>query len=269
MTKNISGKGGADDVSINEDEALVDAEFFNNLDNLLKQFVATVTDLKQVHDQHLTEEYINSTSKVYIKADNLIEEVSGFELLKDISEDIKLGESDGQALQSQGVKLLSNRYPIPMKLVLKEAIDELKMAATIVMARGKVATLPMAPHSAQVDMLQSSVPCLKAVKKLVVISKDAVVRVRATGVEERRKREAWRKECLANEKVKHLFNMWESQVMNETTGKDLTNEEQEILQDSPEGILYDETSLKKIKGGKLIKLIEALTTHEAIVGKVF
>ena len=269
MTKNMASKDGKEE-SASEEENIRDAEFFGSLDALLKQFVGAATELKQIHDQHFTEEFINAASKVYTKADNLIEEINGSELLKDIGDDIVLVDTDAQRLGASGIRLSFQKYPVPLRFALKEATDELKITAMTVMARSKLAASPNASKTAQLEMLQSSIPCLKAVKKLVVVAKEAVVKVRATNIEERRKRDAWRKECLANEKVKQLFQMWESQVMTDIpkVGNQLTTEELDLLSDSTEGIVFEEGPVKRVKGGKMIKLIEVLTSHNANTGKL-
>ena len=266
MTKNMFTK--AEDFT-SEEENIRDAGFFGALDTLIKQFVGAATDLKLIHDQHLTEDFINSASKVYTKADNLIEEIQAFELLKEMGDDVVFLETDSQRLIATGIKLGIQKYPTSLRLVIREAVDELRITAMTVMARGKLAASPNATAAAQAEMLQSSIPCLKAVKKLVIIAKDAVVKVRATNIEERRKRDIWRKECLANEKVKQLFQMWESQVIIDTSknGNQLTNEEQELLSEPIDGIVFEETSgLKRVKGGKLLKLIEILTSHTPTTG---
>lgn len=264
MTKNMSKKDGKSEETASEEENIRDAEFFGSLDVLLKHFVQAATELKQIHDQHLNEEFINAASKVYTKADNLIEEITSFELFKEIGDDVVLTNADAERLISSGVKIGFTYFPVQLRFVIKEAVDELKITATTVMARGKLAASPNSSTTAQLEMLQSSIPCLKAVKKLVTIGKEAVVKVRETNIEERRKRDAWRKECLANEKVKQLFQMWESQVMTDIpkVGNHLTSEELDLLNDSEEGIVFEDwNNNKRVKGGKLIKLIEFLSSH--------
>ncbi|KAJ3359560.1 hypothetical protein HDU91_004897 [Kappamyces sp. JEL0680] len=252
----------------NEEEEAIDGEFFSQLDILLKQFVSAATELKQVHQQHLVEEFINVTSKVYTRADNIMEEVLNFELLRDFADDIVITQADVERIAASGVKLSVSEYPALLKPIFKQAFENVKTSAKLVMAKGVVASNMTTNPTAATEMLHSSIPCLIAVKKLVVITKEAVVRVRHTGAEERRKRDAWRKECLANDRVKQLFHMWESQVLgdskpaNKKNVNQLTAEEIELLQDSTEGLVFEEVSgVKKLKGGKLQKLVEYATSH--------
>ncbi|KAJ3274260.1 hypothetical protein HDV01_003333 [Terramyces sp. JEL0728] len=261
---------------LNSDEKNADAEFFASLDTLLKQFAGSVSELKQAHDQHLTEEFIKATSTVHAKADTIMEEILNFEVLKDFSDDAMIEETDAQRLESSGVKLDVSEYPAPIKPFFKQAIEDVKNSAKVIMARGKIASAPWPPPNAATEMLQSTIPCVIAVKRLVVLAKESTVRLRHIGSEERRKRDAWKKECLANERVKQMFQMWESQVISETAPifkkqiSQLNVEELELLQDPVDGIVYDESgSFKKVKGGRLAKLVEVLSSHNPAADEQF
>lgn len=272
MSKNMGAKSQTEEKS-NMEELNMDADFFALLDTLLKLFVGAVMELKQFHEQHLTEEFINATSTVYTRADNIMEETLMFELLRDISSDVTINEMDVKRLEGLGIRLNFKELPTAIKPILEDAIQEVTVAAKLVMARGKIASLPMASKSASLEMLQSSIPCLIAVKKLVTMAKEATVRVRHTGSEERRKKEAWRKECLANERVKQLFHMWESQVMGDVNPlrkntNELSVDELMVLNDTKEGIIIDDGG-RKIKGGRLGKLVEALTSHNVTLEEDF
>jgi son of sevenless-like protein len=134
------------------------------------------------------------------------------------------------------------------------------------MARGKIASAPSAASTAAQEMLNSTIPCIISIKKLVLITKEATTRVRLVGIEERRKREELRKERMANKRTKQLFQMWESQVMNAAVpGKknmqELTDMEIELLEDDLDGVVFENTTQKKVKGGRLSKLVEILTSH--------
>jgi hypothetical protein len=266
MSKSMGIKPAKENEYTNEEEILGDAEFFTSLDNLLKQFVQAAVELKKVHAQHLIEEFINASTLVFTKADNLIEEISNFPLLKDFGDDIMLNEHDIQRLATSGIKLTAvANIPTSLKPFYTEAIEEVNATSLVLMAKAKAATLPGAPPTAATEMIQSSIPCLIAVKRLVVLAKEAAVRVRNTGIEERRKRDAWRKELLANERVKQLFNMWQTQVESETPMNQKKNisqldvQELAMLDDSSEGLILDES--KKPKGGRLMKLVEVMTSH--------
>nr|KAJ3420229.1 hypothetical protein HK105_005931 [Polyrhizophydium stewartii] len=264
----LGARQSSQDVLTPEEKA-TDAEFFKTLDALLKQFVVSVAELKHVHDQHLKEEFIKATSTVHARADTLMEEINSFELLKDFPDDIKIEREDAERLEASGVKLPATEYPCLLKPFYRMAFDEVKIAARQVMAKGKIASASWPPPNSAAEMLQATIPCVLAVKKMVVLAKESATRIRQTHSEERRKRDNWRKECLQNERVKKLFQMWESQLLGDQSpmfkkpSTQLTRDELGVLEDSVEGLVFEETGGRRlIKGGRLNKLLEAATHHE-------
>ncbi|KAJ2999907.1 hypothetical protein HDV02_001426 [Globomyces sp. JEL0801] len=260
---------------LGNEEKLADAQFFETLDSLLKQFVASVSDLKMYHEQHLAEEFIQATSIVNARADTIIEEILGFELLKEFSDDLTFDENDIKRLESSDIKLQITKFPTPIKPLFRQALEDVRSTAKIVMVRGKVASAPLPPPNASLEMIKSCLPCVKAVKRLVMISKETAVVVRHTGTEDRRREENWKKECLANERVKQLFQMWEAQVLGDSQSVDkkavreLNIDDLVMLRETNEGVVMDETgTIHKIKGGRLGKLVELLTSHIASAGKL-
>jgi ankyrin repeat protein len=248
-----------------------DDEFFALMDRLSKEFAQSVSELKRIHDKHLTEEFIKATSTVNERADTLMVEIQAYELLKEFSDDIVLLQHDVQAMEAKGVKLGIAQYPAPLKHVFRQCFDDVRNSANVIMACGKIASAPSATSAAAQEMLNSTIPCIISIKKLVLITKEATFRVREVGIEERRKHDELRKERMANKRTKQLFQMWESQVMNDSMpGKrnmlELTEKEIELLDDDMDGIVLEATALKKIKGGRLSKLVEILTSHTPLPG---
>ncbi|KAI8924505.1 ras guanine nucleotide exchange factor domain-containing protein [Entophlyctis helioformis] len=197
-----------------------------------------------------------------------MEEIQSFELLKDIPDDVVLDQEDVTRLEASGVKLPMVEYPYPLKPILRTAFEDVKTAARQVMAKGKIASASWPPPNSASEMLQATIPCVLSVKKVVILAKETATKVRHTFLEERRKQDNWRKECLQNERVKQLFQMWEGQLLGDQNpiGKkpatQLTKEELSFLEDSPEGLVAEEINGKRvIKGGRLNKLLEASTHH--------
>jgi ankyrin repeat protein len=254
--------------TVDTNETENDDEFFSQLDKLSKEFAQSVSELKHIHDQHLVEDFIKATSTVHERADTLMEEIQSYELLKEFSDDITLTLEDVQKIESKGVKLGVAQYPVPLKHLYCQCFDDVRSAAKIIMARGKIASSRAATSNATQEMLNSTIPCILAIKKLVLITKEATVRVRAVGIEERRKREELRKERMANKRTKQLFQMWESQVLNDALPsnkrnmQDLSEKEAELLEDGLDGIVFEGSGPNsKVKGGRLSKLVELLTSH--------
>jgi RasGEF N-terminal motif len=249
------------------------AAFTASLDALLKQFVMSVSELKSVYDQHLQEEYVTATSILNERAELLIEEILSNEMLKDMSEEIKITDKDAARLTSaSGVRFGTASFPHSIKALYLYAIEEVRTAARNVMERGRNASAPRHESTAEIDMLQCTIPCVIAVKKLVVLAKEASSLVRDTYSEERKKRDMWKKECLQNERVKQLFQMWESQVLGDvnTSHKKVTSalspEELKILEEPVDGLVIEEVGGKRyIKGGKLGQLV-LVATHYSIHG---
>ncbi|KAJ1338899.1 hypothetical protein BSLG_006536 [Batrachochytrium salamandrivorans] len=264
----LGGRESLQDI-LTSDEKSMDQEFFKTLDSLLKQFVVSVSEIKNLHDQHLKEEFIKATSTVHARADTLMEEINSFELFKDFPDDVVIDQDDVTRLEASGVKLLITIFPCPIKPFYRLAFDEVKNSARQVMSKGKIAAASWPPPNSAAEMLQATIPCALAVKKLVILAKESASKVRQTHLEERRKRDHWRKECLQNERVKKLFQMWESQLLGDQSSMFkkpsaiLTMDELKALEDSTEGLVLEEVNGKRlIKGGRLNKLLEAATGHE-------
>jgi CHAD domain-containing protein len=105
----------------------------------------------------------------------------------------------------------------------------------------------------------------------VTLAKEASLKVRDTYSEERKKHDMWKKDCLHNEKVKQLFQMWESQVIGDTnpnlkkTNLNLTAEELALLEEPIEAIIEETNGKKFVKAGKLHQLV-VLASSPAITG---
>jgi hypothetical protein len=248
------------------DDNAIDMEFMKNLDSLRQEFVFAVNELQNAHEKYLIEEYIKITSTINASVDTIMEEILNFELLKDMPDSITFEESDVKRLAGIGVKLLVKVYPTPISIHFKDALKEAKDAAQMIMSKGKIASETLPSPASSAEMLRSIIPCGMAVKKIITLGKEATMKVRLIGSEERRKRDEWKKECLANERVKKLFQMWESQVIedSQTSNKKnynaLNQEELDMLTESTEGLVFDEAT-KLVKGGRLGKLVEIITSH--------
>ncbi|KAJ3086621.1 hypothetical protein HK102_012820 [Quaeritorhiza haematococci] len=247
--------------------------FLSSLDNLLRQFVASVSDLKNLHDEHLKEEYLAGSSAVMASAEAIIEEARSYEPLStECPDDIMFEVSDSILVEQQGVIMPfpQEDLPLPLKPVLRQCMEEVRTAAKIVLARGTLASGVWPPPSAAAEMLQSTIPCVIAVKKLVVVSKETAGKLQRILGEERLKKETWRKECLQNERVKKLFQMWEGQNKEEEKEDSSQSvEESALMEQSTEGLVLEENSASGksvvIKGGRIGTLIEWMSSH-AFVG---
>jgi len=196
--------------SLNSVETDPDHPFFTTLDEMVKQFVTAVQEVKKCQESNLKEDYITATSAAHARADALIEEIKQYDLLADLPDSAQLETSNvenSSALES----LLGIAFPASIKALLKMCSDEVRMTAQQITVKGKLASGVWPPPGAAMEMLQATIPCAVAVKKLVAITKSSVIKARLTASEDRKKKDLWRKECLQNAKVKQLFALWEKQ----------------------------------------------------------
>ncbi|KAJ3052005.1 hypothetical protein HK097_006984 [Rhizophlyctis rosea] len=249
------------DTNLSDD---VDKQFFATLDAQLRMFVASVTEVKRLHKEHLKQEYDNATSKVNERADSLMEEIKSFELLHDFPSDLTLNADDGARLTKVGVSFQNPIYPAPLRPLWRAAFDEVQSASYNLMTQGRLASGFLAPPTAADEMLQAAVPCVRAVKKLVTLTKESTNKIRAIASEDQRKKDAWRKACMQNDHVKQLFQMWESQVMQKGVVGEVvaTAEDLKALEDGDEGLSLEIVGGRRVvKGGRLTKLVEQMTSH--------
>ena len=254
--------------------------FFAILDGLLKQFVQSVSDLKYAFDRHLKEEFVTASSVLYERVELLIEEIRSSEAVRDLTEDYTIDASDLVRITSlyPGVKLGIKAFPAILKNYYNDSMIDVRTTAKLITVRAKYASDPKQEASAALEMLHATIPCIMSVKKLVVISKEITTKILNSSSDERRKREMWKRECLQNERVKKMFQMWENQVLGESntaspgtskiisTGTILTADELKMLEEPTDGMLIEDVAGKKmIKGGKLGQLI-LMATHYANPG---
>ncbi|KAJ3300427.1 hypothetical protein HK104_000485 [Borealophlyctis nickersoniae] len=243
-----------------------DQRFFAQLDENVVQFVETMTEVKRAHDQHLKQEYINATSKVNERADILAENIRNSELLEDFPDDLLLTAEDAARLEAGGTRL-SQTYPAVLRSLWLEAFHEVERASDQLMAKGRLASGVLPPQGAADEMLQATIPCARAVKKLVTLTKESVNKLRVIVSEERRKRELWKKACLENETTKRMFQIWESNLLNPLAETTKAADEKETVlpklpEDSDEGLALENVGgVPVIKGGRLTKLFERVTSR--------
>ncbi|TPX66009.1 hypothetical protein SpCBS45565_g04755 [Spizellomyces sp. 'palustris'] len=254
-----------ENISLVEDR---DAQFCSKLDDLLRQFVGSVKEIQSACSNHLKDLYVSLTSTAAHTAELLIDEIKGYELLSDFPEDLPFDQEDAKVLSAKGVNVGDN-FPVAIADVWYAVLDEVRQTARIITMRGKLASGVMPPPNAGLEMLNSTIPCVIAVKKLVTISKECTAKIRRTTYEDRKKKDQLKKDVLQNEHVKNLFKLWESQVLLPQTEAAPAAEAElpsaddlEYLQDDLEGLQLDMSNNPPIvKGGKLTKLVEWMTSH--------
>ena len=214
------------------------------------------------HEQHLVEEFVKSTAVIHGRADTLIHEIMTFDLMQEIPESIKFSEED---LKKLGIIVESTEFPVVASVIFKDTIEEIQTNAKAIMNYAKIASSPRSSISCSFQMLEATIPCVLAVKRLVVITKELTTQIRHNYAKEKRVVDVWRKQWLQDSHVKKLFQMWESQVLGDSGpsqkkhSNELSNEDVKVLEDPTDGLIIDDHS--KVKGGRLYRLIEYATLH--------
>ncbi|KAJ3108902.1 hypothetical protein HDU96_007377 [Phlyctochytrium bullatum] len=237
-----------------------DAEFFKNLEEHLKKFVMAVTDLKRMRDMHLKDQYITATSMVHSRVDIILEEIKSFDLFDELSETletISLTVEEVDAIEATGVVIEVDLFPAPMKPLLREAQEQVRLAARRITEMGKLASGVWPPPNAEREMLEACYPCVLAVKKLFSLTKEAANKIRRVWAEDAKKKEEWNRRRLQNEKVKALFQVWQGQEEAQVAygNEELTPAElgRLRLEETYEGVSM-ESNGKTIRGGRLAKM---------------
>ncbi|KAJ3342817.1 hypothetical protein HDU93_000947 [Gonapodya sp. JEL0774] len=272
MSKASDQRGSADNLAgLNIDP---NQDFFNAIEAHKKQFATAVQELAAAQKNARKDEYATMASSVHANVDALLDEVNKFDLLSDFSSDIMITKEDSEQL---GLALNVPKFPTPLKPLWVQCLQETMNAIDTLVVKAKLASGVWPPPTAATEMIKATIPCVVAVKKLVVLTREATVKIRKTTSEDRKKKEEWRRQWQQNERVKKMFQIlenqfWEKQQglenkenLPETDALNLTTEEEEILKDSSEGLVLEKNPLtgkEFVKGAKLAKLVECLTGHK-------
>ena len=245
-----------------------DEEFFNTLDQKLKIFVQAVQEIRRTHDAHINEEYVTVTSAIPAHMEAIIDELKQSDLLSDLNDTMVLDKDEWEGSQ---IPINVSVFPVLIKPLFRQLIEEGRMLAKQVMLKGKLASGIWPPPNAAMEMLQSTIPCVLAVKKLSALGKATAVKARKDSSAERKKKEQWRRECMQNERVKQLFHVWERQMKGNddtTTLPGASKEEIILLEDSLDGVMIEASQstppVPVLKGATPLRIMERLVTHTAI-----
>ncbi|TPX32051.1 hypothetical protein SmJEL517_g04743 [Synchytrium microbalum] len=226
---------------------------------LLRQFVAALSELKKLHEQHLKEEYLAATSLINARADTIVEEIRNFDMICDLKDSIMIEPEDMPRLQATGISTLLGitALPTPIRPFIVQLLNDVKSTSKTVTMRGSLAAGIWPTPTASQEMLAATIPCVLAVKALVNLTKEAISKSIQQMDEERRKKEEWNRTWQQNERTKKMFKILDSSEAGAQGETDqLTKEETVLLEENTEGLLIEGNL---VKGGRLPKLIEQIT----------
>ena len=233
--------------------------FESEMDVLLIQFVEVVRALKSIPIEIDKEEVATAAKIVHEKTESIIGHIKNFEIIKNLSKEVTMTDDDKEILASKGIKFDWTPLPSTARNCLDTIIELTRNSCQLLLTKSKLA------RRSDLALHPQIIVSVQITKKLTLFAKEVIARQNQFNADEKKKREDWKRECLANERVKNLFQMWENQVLDSGEKQDqkvdtaLTEEEKSILEFSNDGLVFDEKS--KVKGGKLSKIIEFLTSH--------
>ncbi|KAJ3363344.1 hypothetical protein GGF32_004338 [Allomyces javanicus] len=236
-----------------------DAPFFADLDAAVGLLAARVKDLRAAVQRSAKDEYRACAAAVYAALDRVAEDVLAYRVIRDMSHD--LTTHDGS---------------VTLSAALADDIAKARAAGAGVLQRAHVASGVWPPEGAAQTMLDTTVPCLLAVKKVVMRAREIVPRVRVVkGVEidhALELQERW----MHGERIRAMVRLWEnvqlaavpmpagSRIVRPAGGEvglekpsaaTLLRETEELYAD--DGLVFDDG--KQVRGGRLAKLVEVLT----------
>ncbi|KAJ3214118.1 hypothetical protein HK099_007016 [Clydaea vesicula] len=248
-------------------------EFIASLDLLLSRLIASVAEVKRAHTSHLKDEFISATAGVASCAESVLAQVQGYEPFLEASDNQLLFEvEDLKQIEESNIninlEIQEEMLPTPYKSILAPLYQQITNASKLTLFRGKLAAQELAPLNASLEMIQATIPCLLSVKKLLVFVKQGAGKWQISTSEEKKKRELWRKECLQNERVKNMFQMWENASNVVKKIEFIAPEESAQLQDSKDGLVLIDSSTSPskylVKGGEIFKLVSWMTDHSFV-----
>ena len=240
--------------------------FESNLETVVGAYVDSIRALKTLPEESVREDYSAAAKNIQEKIETIIELIQNFEVIKTLSKELTFVDTDKDKLDKLGIKLDWTPLPANARYCIDSLVESTRTSTQLLITKCKLS------KRHELDLHQSMILSAQNIKKLrcliltSLFSKEVIARQHQLNIDERKKREDWKKECLANERVKNLFQMWETQVLDrgadssQKSSASLTEEEKALLKFNTEGLLFDDAS--KVKGGKLPKLIEFLTSHE-------
>lgn len=150
-------------------------KFTSEIDTLVSNLVHAVSAVKRSHAQHLKEDFVGAVSSVAAGTQAIITEINNFEPFRDSTDimlAIEIDDLDSIESKTGSLDIEDDEIPMPYKQLLRRLEQNLQSAVRLAMFKGKVAS-GSSPHpQAATEMIQSTVPCLLGVKKIVTVAKD-------------------------------------------------------------------------------------------------
>ena len=169
-----------------------DEPFFTSLDNDIRQFVTQIQRLKAAKDSGAKQEFVSLAGGIFSRIDTLVDQIVEYYLFKNVAEDYSLVE--GQR---------------PLKKALYAFKTVCINTAETIIQKSKIASGVWPPPEAAEEMIQSTIPCVTALKKYMTFIKEAAKIIRKTEDASRQKMERWMNDWNQSAQVRALFTQFE------------------------------------------------------------
>jgi hypothetical protein len=243
-----------------------------SLENHTKRFVLASQDLASYYAAHSKNNYMTAISSLHAICDHFIADLQEADAMSELSYELLLKRSDVENLQNANlIEFYCNTPHISLKSLFEVTVKELRGWVKKLTTHGKIAASSWPPPLARehfIDCLYQTSLCWK---KVYILSQEIVKRHAEQTSELQNKRQAWKKECLQNEKVKMIFNTWESTLLKDLaftassttlkpTAESINVFVSLVAEESSEGLVLETIAGKvMVKGGLLPKLVDQLT----------
>ncbi|KAJ3031069.1 UNVERIFIED_CONTAM: hypothetical protein HDU68_006657 [Siphonaria sp. JEL0065] len=264
LSKTMQGSNNnLESIKVKDDVQLdPDSEYFKALEIFLKKFVVSVTELKKIQQQKQKDRYIQASNLVCTRANEIIEEIQGFDLFVDFADSfdsVVLDEDDIEAIEKTGVKLNILDFPAPALFLLDISQQEVLETSARVEELGREASLAWSTPETEKKMLEACIPCVMAVKKLFSVAKAVAGKIRICWEGDLRRQQEWNRTTTQNGNVMALFEAWRGTSSESSEQYDIAKLK---LDDKIDGIVFD-SKQNTLKGGQLSKLVELITSHNS------
>ncbi|KAJ3142493.1 hypothetical protein HK100_002936 [Physocladia obscura] len=237
-----------------------DLEYFNALEQKLKEFVISVNELKKLQTQKRQDRYILGTRIICARAYEIIQEIQGFELFVDFADSfdsVLLAKEDVENIEKLNINLGVTDFPVSALYLLELTQEEVIECSDRVQKAGTEASFVWATRESEFNMLQSCIPCVKAVKKLFAVAKAVAINIRECWEGDFKRRQEWNRKTTQNENIQALFEAWRGNISDQSEQYNIAN----LKLDEPFHSLIFDTKLKFLKGGQISEIVAFITSH--------
>ncbi|KAJ3173403.1 hypothetical protein HK101_011055 [Irineochytrium annulatum] len=254
-----------------ESEPDPDEKFITAMEKHLHDFVKSVTELKRAQSRQLRDQYVPATKLISERVNGISSAIQNFDLFQSFRDGLDLvtfTQQEIEDIEATGVQIYVTQFPCTLKLIMKDAEEEVQATTRSVVDWATLAAGAWPPPDSERQMLVACLPCVVAVKKMCTIMSRSIVKMRAAYVQEQRTREQEERQRFGDEILTRIVSVWNSKLNSKRGDAEALEEESPLspqdveklkLQENNEGLVFEPNS-RVIRGGKLIRMVESMTS---------